>query len=48
MPTSVRLTITALVVMLALDLALGIIALTEDLTLIIRVFVSMGLGLFRL
>jgi hypothetical protein len=48
MPTSVVVSITALVVMLGLNLVLGAIALLHDPTSIVRVAVSLGLGLLIL
>jgi len=44
MPISIIVTITALALMLGLNLALGILALTQDPTSIVRVAVSMGVG----
>jgi hypothetical protein len=43
-PASILVTITALSVILGLNCALGILALTQDPTAIVRVAVSMGLG----
>ena len=48
MPTSIIVTMTALVVILGLNLVLGIIGLAQDPTSIVRVAVSMGLQLLIL